>query len=464
MSPARIRAAALAAATLLLIGGCSAGTSSFAPSDAPSDTPGPPRPAAGAAGYTLKIAMGEDFTTSRIDYRLVQAWNDSRKQHPERPRAEVVELTSDSDPEHAELAAEGQLGSSALDVVSLDVTWIPEFVKAGLVHQLPNRMLDGMIPVVRQSGQDEKHRTWAVPFRTDVGLLYYRKDQLGPAPSGGWTWQQINHLLSGNQAKFKDRYATQLKQYEGLTVNALESVAGDLNAAPGPVLTGKDGQASISGDTSKAVVKGLVDLWTDVNYTWDNKSSLSMDEASSQAAFTAGQALFMRNWPYAYEAMDSRKNQKGSAAEFRAGTAYGVTALPGATVLGGWDLAVAKNSPHAYWAQQLIAFLTSPTSQDCLLQGGNPPVLASSYDDNQRRPCPAAVYSAPPDAGLVPIATTIKDQLDRAVLRPRTPYYSDFSQTLQAEATRVLRAPSRGAAERIAEQVPAKLRAALTGH
>ncbi|MFE5538224.1 extracellular solute-binding protein [Streptomyces sp. NPDC056519] len=66
-------------------------------------------------------------------------------------------------------------------MVNLDVTWVAEFAAAGLVQPLPDRLVDDddVKSVAGTARWGEK--LYSVPFNSDVGLLFYRRDHLTSA-------------------------------------------------------------------------------------------------------------------------------------------------------------------------------------------------------------------------------------------------------------------------------------------
>jgi trehalose/maltose transport system substrate-binding protein len=99
--------------------------------------------------------------------------------------------------------------------------------------------------------------------------------------------------------------------------------------------------------------------------------------------FQSGNAVFMRNWPYAWalgNAEDSAINGK-----------IGVSALPKGGedgkhtgVLGGWQLAVSKYSANAELAADLVKHLTSSDEQKRrAIKGAYNPTIAALYEDEE---------------------------------------------------------------------------------
>ena len=97
--------------------------------------------------------------------------------------------------------------------------------------------------------------------------------------------------------------------------------------------------------------------------------------------FQAGDAVFMRNWPYAWALLNSPDSPvKGKV---------GVAKLPKggqagrhAAVLGGWNLAVSRYSRNPGLAADLVMYLTSAEEQKrrALVASYNP-TIASLYQD-----------------------------------------------------------------------------------
>nr|HPG51719.1 extracellular solute-binding protein [Spirochaetota bacterium] len=135
--------------------------------------------------------------------------------------------------------------------------------------------------------------------------------------------------------------------------------------------------------------------------------------------FGKGKAVFMRNWPYAWNLF----NAAGSPVKGK----VGVTVLPSfkiggsCSTLGGWQLGINRNTKHPGEARKLIKFLTSPESQKALsLAAGYYPVRKSLYRDRD------LLTKQPFLPGLFRVFM-------KARPRPVTPYYMMISQVLQPE-------------------------------
>ncbi|MEU1487355.1 extracellular solute-binding protein [Streptomyces sp. NPDC005752] len=426
----------------------------------------------------IVVASGLDVTGSgSVRQQLIEEWN---RLHAgsKALQAKLVELPGGADQQRSQLLGALQSGSARYDVVNLDITWIPEFAEAGLISPMP---------VAETGAADDadfirrvhdttvwKNRSYARPFNTDVGLLYYRPDLLTGAdievdrqPNANWTWDQLYssvNTLGLNPVRRDDLagWTTQLKQYEGLTVNTVEAFAD-----AGVELTDGEGKYSSSAGELK---EGLDELLDRVDQGRVQPAATTSDETASLADFAEGRAVFLRHWPYAYGALDSLMGSKP----------YAVNRLPGKAVLGGQNLAVTAGSAHADGARALITFLTSRESERCLLDAGFAATRASVYGSTAK-PCWPRVAAALRPAGDAPKTAKGEDAaegqgpkaravyirilgaaLTEAVQRPRTPYYGAFTQVLQSHVYALLTAKRPDTAE-AAEKLDAALREVFAG-
>ncbi|MYR41150.1 extracellular solute-binding protein [Streptomyces sp. SID5910] len=389
----------------------------------------------------IVVASGRDVTGKNgVRQRLIDAWNARQEKAGSGYRARLVELPGNADEQRSQLLGALQSGSAAYDVVNLDVTWVPEFAAARVIGPLPASLLDADViaPVARTARWDGE--VYAVPFNSDVGLLYYRRDHLRQAGvqdtdlGGGVDWKRLRKLIETlndhKPAGYEKGWTTQLAAYEGRTVNAVEAFA---SAVPGTTLTDEDGHYDA---TVEELTQGIAELRDRTEASYLLPDAADSDEAASLGDFAAGRTTFLRQWPYAYPALS----------QSFPGDRLGVTALPGRAVLGGQNLAVTSASQRSGKAADLIRFLTGEESERCLLDAGFAATRTSAYvDDGVTCEVPAAVPSAAPtgesadamprDAAGRPAYArhTLLPALQQAVHRPRTPLYGAFTQTFTAQ-------------------------------
>jgi trehalose/maltose transport system substrate-binding protein len=270
--------------------------------------------------------------------------------------------------------------SSDVDVLMVDVVW-------------PGVIKDHLLDLKKYSkGAETKHfpaivanntvdgKLLGMPFFTDAGLLFYRKDLLAKygvkVPE---TWEalaaaakkvQDGERAAGN-ADFQG-FVFQAKAYEGLTCDALEWVA---SFGGGSIIDAK-GDITVNNPKAAAALDAAAS-WIG---TIAPNGVLNYAEEDARGVFQNGKALFMRNWPYAWslsQAADSPIKGKVGVAPLPAG--------PGgqsAATLGGWQLAVNKYSKNPDAAAALVMHMTSPEIQKQRAIGGSyNPTIMDLYKD-----------------------------------------------------------------------------------
>lgn len=270
--------------------------------------------------------------------------------------------------------------ATELDVLSVDVVW-PGLLKQHLLDLTPyanGAQKDHFPAIVANNTVDGK--LLAMPWFTDAGVLYYRKDLLAKynekAPT---TWTELTatatKVMEGERkAGTPDMqgFVFQAKAYEGLTCDGVEWVSsfggGNIVDATGKI-TINNPQAAKALDTAAGWI-GTIAPTGVLNY----------GEEEARGVFQKGNAVFMRNWPYAWSLSQGADSPvKGKV---------GVVALPKgdggktAATLGGWQLAVSKYSAHPKESADLVMYLTSAAVQkDRSIRGSYNPTIAALYKD-----------------------------------------------------------------------------------
>jgi len=297
-------------------------------------------------------------------------------------------------------------GSADIDVYQIDVIWpgilANHFID--LSEHVDQEQIDQHFPAIVENNTVGGALV-AIPWFTDAGILYYRTDLLekyGKQPPV--TWQELaeiaKEIQDGERGEGNDKmsgFVFQAKAYEGLTCDALEWV----DSFGGGTVVADDGSITINNDKA---IQAL-----DFAATWIGaiapEGVLNYSEEESRGVFQSGNAVFMRNWPYAW----ALGNAEDSAIKGK----IGVSALPkgGADgkhtgVLGGWQLAVSKYSANAELAADLVKHLTSYDEQKRrAIKGAYNPTIAALYEDEE-------VLAATPFFG------NLYDTFTNAVARP----------------------------------------------
>ncbi|MFE3408253.1 extracellular solute-binding protein [Streptomyces mirabilis] len=440
---------------------------------------GPGATATPGASGDIVVASGRDVTgKGGIRQQLIDAWNAQQDREHSDVHARLVELPGSADQQRSQLLGALQSGSAQYDVVNLDVTWVPEFAAAHLIRPLPDALVGADVIKSVASTARWGGKLYAVPFNSDVGLLYYRRDHLKQAHvqetdlSKGITWRQLRDLIDAVEAPGRSRpkgyekgWTTQLGPYEGRTVNGIEAF---LSATDGAGLTDENGRYTA---TVQQLTDGIAELRARTQGAYTLGDAVRSDEGESLTDFADGRTAFLRHWPYAYRTL----HQSLTDAQL------GVAPLPGRAVLGGQNLALAGSSQQADKARELIRFLTSRESERCLLDAGFAATRESAYtaDDvtcgvartpGAASPSPSASPSGESadrmprdDHGRPAYARTILlPALRRAVQRPRTPLYGAFTQTFATELGTLFSDDPPGDAE-LAAELDKELRKVLPG-
>jgi multiple sugar transport system substrate-binding protein len=353
----------------------------------------------------ITYVQGKD--NSNVVRPLIAKWNAA---HPNE-KVTFKEQTDQADQQHDDLVQHFQAKDAGYDVVDVDVVWTAEFAAKGWLQPLKDKMAfdtSAMLKPTVDSGT-YKGTLYAAPQTSDGALLYYRKDLVPTPPK---TWDEMMSMCSIAKQNNIGCYGGQLSKYEGLTVNASEAI----NSAGGSVLD-KDGKPSLNTAEAKAGLENLAKAYADGNIP---KEGITFQEELSRQAFQSGKLLFLRNWPYVYNLATT---EGSSAVKDKLGIApIPGKDGPGASSLGGHNLAVSVYSKNKATALDFLKFMTSEeTEKFYATQGSLAPVLGSLYTD-------AALVKK------LPYLPVLKTSIEKAVPRPVTPFYPAVTKAIQENA------------------------------
>jgi trehalose/maltose transport system substrate-binding protein len=336
-------------------------------------------PLAQADSVTVSIACGAVGIELELCREGAQAWAEQT--------GHEVDIVSTPNDATERLALYQQIlaaGSGDIDVYQIDVIWpgilAGQFVD--LYDYIDKDVVEAHFPAIVENNTIDG-RLIGMPWFTDAGVLYYRSDLLeqhGYGPPE--TWQELTEIAAAIQeaerAAGNDRmwgFVFQARAYEGLTCDALEWI----DSFGGGRIVEPDGTISVNNERAVEAI--------DLAATWIGtiapEGVLNYAEEESRGVFQSGNAVFMRNWPYAWplsQAEDSPIRGK-----------VGVTALPRGGpdgqhtgVLGGWQLAVSRHSANPGVAADLARHLTGHEEQKRrAIVGGYNPTIAALYEDGE---------------------------------------------------------------------------------
>lgn len=306
-------------------------------------------------------------------------------------------------------------GNADIDLYQTDVIWAPQLAEQFVdLNDAAKDLVASHFPAIIES-QTVNGKLVALPIFTDAPALYYRKDLLEKhGASIPKTWEELTttaqmvqdaERAAGNEDLWG--FVWQGNAYEGLTCNALEWV----KSFGGGQVIESNGDVSINNPKAIAAV--------DLVKSWVGKISpegvLAYQEEDARGVWQTGNAVFMRNWPYAY----GLGNNDDSAVKGK----FDVVPLPtggghdtSAATLGGWNVAVSKYSEHKDAAVSLALFLAGPEAQKArAIASSNLPTIEALYDDADI-------------AAAQPIIPSWKSVFQQAVPRPSAPTKSKYNE------------------------------------
>ncbi len=294
---------------------------------------------------------------------------------------------------------EAQTGD--VDIYQTDVIWagiIAEHV-VDLNDYAPEGYFDQFFPAM-VAGQNIDGRQVAVPWFTDAAGLYYRTDLLEKygfdAPPA--TWDELTEMAqviqdgeraAGNSEFFG--FVWQGNAYEGLTCDAHEWLVSET----GETFISPTGEVNVNNPEFVAALERAAGWVGTISPT----GVTTYGEEASRAVWQAGNAAFMRNWPYAYGLGNSADSAVAGLFDY---APLPMGAASAAACLGGWQLAVSRYSANPEAAASVALFLASYEEQKLRAlspQGANPTIPAL-YDD------PDLIEANPLFARMGPILAT----------------------------------------------------------
>jgi multiple sugar transport system substrate-binding protein len=411
----RLGGAGLAGAALLGAAGCGGGEE-----------------AGGATTITLTFIPDEAGGLKK----LIDGFN---RQHRGDIQVTWREMPATSADYFEQIQAELQSGQSKVDVIAGDVVWPAQFAANGWILDLSDRFtggmqqdyLDGPLESVQYEGN-----VYGVPWFTDAGMFYLRKDLLEQSGFSGppKTWDEMKQMSEKVRQDQGTRfgYVFQGSQDEGGVVDALEHIWN----AGGDVLDGErviiDSPESAQGLTLRRsmIVDGIAP-----------EASGDYTTQESQVVFTNGDAVFMRNWPFVFGLLSDPETSQVKPDQ------VDIASLPVAdegdrsfTGLGGWNFMVNATSEEKLdqiWT--FIEYMSAPEQQRTFaLESARLPTLRDLYEDEEV-------------LENLPVARLGREALENARPRPVSPYYSDMSLAMAEQFNAALKGevPVEGALENL---------------
>lgn len=362
-------------------------------------------------------------------------------------------LPREADGQREQMVRRLAAGDTDLDLLGLDVTWVPEFAEAGWLAEFTGQN--------KQDASDDVLKTpletatwngklYAATMNTNVQLLWYDKT-LTPKPPKSW-----EEMLSMSQRLRDEGKPYQIlftgAQYEGLVVafnTLVASADGHILSDDGKKVEMDSGAMSGLEMLRKVATSGLV-----------SPSLSASQEQQVHEAFAAkdSKAAFQINWPYVWAVTPTLNEER--AKDLAWAPLPGLGGQPGRATVGGFDIGVSAYSAKKDLAFKAALCLRGAEQQKyAAICAGVPPTLESLYtDETPIAPCkPEESQERPSMADAYPMKETILEELETASVRPLTPVY----QNLSTVTSKLLSPPSDIDVDKTAGELREQLQEAL---
>jgi len=310
------------------------------------------------------------------------------------------------------------------DLFLMDVVWINQFIRSGWLQPFTPYVTkskfstDIFFKGILNTVDKLNDTLYALPVFLDVGLFYYRKDLLEKFgfnnPPKTWDelvdqCKKITPAEKKNNLNFNG-FDWQGAQYEGLVCDFLEFIASN----GGGIL--QNGKINLDTPENLKALRFMHDLIYKYKISPPNTYT-EMKEEEVRRAFQSGNAIFERNWSYAWKLHQSKDSPvRGKV---------GLTLLPhfidhnSVSTLGGWHIGMSKYSDEKNEAWDFIQYVTSyKVQKQLLLKVGWNPGRKDIYSDSLL-------------LKQIPRLKILYEAFKHTVARPTIPYYPQLSEVIQ---------------------------------
>lgn len=378
-----------------------------------------------ASAVEITISCGSVGQELYLCKQATQAWAEKTGN-----TVKIARAPQTTDQRFEEYIKQLQSEDSSIDVYQIDVIWPGLLARyfVDLKKYIPEEEIQKHFQTIIDNNTVDGHLI-GMPWFTDVGLLFYRKDLLAKynarVPD---TYSELADTALHIQSEERNAGNSEIwgfvfegDAYEGLTCDALEWIA----AYNGGTILNGQGQVTVDNPQAVTAIdraRGWVGTIAPPRVT-------SFREEDARLTFTGGNAVFMRNWPYVWNLLEMDNMSPVAGKVDIAPLPKGGEQGKHASTLGGWQLAVSKFSKNPEIAADLVRYLTSESVQkERAIEGSYAPTIVSLYNDID-------VLRASPVFGK------LKPILENAVARPTAAagvHYRDVSKAFWTAVHEVL--------------------------
>ncbi len=315
----------------------------------------------------------------------------------------------------------------AYDAAMIDVIWPDEFIKAGYLLDVTDRvtpeMKAGIFPAA-WNGVTRNGKIYGMPWLMDVKYFMYNKDMLQQAgfTEPPKTWEELvdqaKVIKEKGIAEFPITWSW--NQKEGVVCDYAVLLFGN-----GGAFVDANGKPAFNNEKGVEVLTWMKQT---VDDGLTNPSAVSSDEMAVEADFLAGKSAFAVNWLFQYsDSNDPSKSQVvGQVAfapmpVFKAGAEAGVK---GSSVDGSSSFAIMATTPYPDQTWKFLTYLASNEVQ-IKYSAEMLPIWKADFEGEAlaklQAATPANPVTVPAFLGQFPYANE----------RPTVPYYNEASAALQ---------------------------------
>jgi len=315
----------------------------------------------------------------------------------------------------------------AYDAAMIDVIWPDEFIKAGYLLDVTNRitpeMKSGIFPAA-WNGVTRDGKVYGMPWLMDVKYFMYNTDILQKAGFSAppKTWEELldqaKAIKQKGLAEFPITWSW--NQKEGVVCDYTVLLFGNggkfLGAGNKPEFNNEKGVQVLSW-MKKTIDDGL-----------SNPSAVSSDEMAVEADFLAGKSAFALNWLFQYsDSNDASKSQVVGKIAFAPMPVFDAGAKAGiksSSVDGSSSFAIMATTPYPDQTWKFLTYLASNEVQT-KFSAEMLPIWQADFEGDSLAKLKAAT---PTNPITVPAFLA---QFPYANERPTVPYYNEGSAALQ---------------------------------
>jgi multiple sugar transport system substrate-binding protein len=364
----------------------------------------------------------------------LEFWNELIKQFELQSgiTVDLLRQPTDTDMRRQGLMTSLKSRKSRPDVFLMDVAWLGQFAASDWLEPLDKYMQaaeidpNAFFEKVMKQADTYNGNLIALPVYVDGGVLYYRRDLLidRGIKEPPQTWEKLLQYSKAIQSDMRRNnpdfygFVFQGAQYEGLICCWLEFAA---SAGGGIVF--ENGNIKLN-TPSNVMATGFMYQLIHKHGICPPNTFTEMKEEQVRTWFQSGDALFERNWPYAWplhQQQDSPVRNKIDVAplpHFGDGQSR--------STLGGWHIGINTYSENKKAAFRLVQFVTSYQTQK---------KLAAKLGWNPGR---ADLYNDAELVEQIPHLPKLRKIFLNLHARPNVPYYTLISEILQRRINAVL--------------------------